>query len=426
MDEHRFSLERLILRRFLLSGVWLVRVAVLAGILSYVITMQWRPEAGAGAKDTPLEQLAREDLHSPVWSLAFSSDGSYLAAATVAGDVWLEDLATRRVRRFLQGLGRTAPFLVFVPGEHVLAVAGEQPTVEFWDVDTGSERAAPVSARMIGSPLVFSPVGTLLAVRGRDGNGEPVVITLWDWPGRRRLATLEGHRGVINCLAFSPDGSRLASGDSQGLVKIWDLASRREQASFRAHELGIIKAVVFSPDGTLLATASHLDRQVRLWDAATGAPRGTLPTALTDVNALAFSSRRSTLAMASGGGVVSFWDVVRRQELGTLRIQGVRLQSLAFSPDSRRFATGGSDGAVPPLGPDPGTPQRCVPWPVRCRAFTPQRRAAAMSTSRQDRLAILRPCGVQGHLDIDLRPRLRWISGARSSSARFDSDILAS
>jgi WD40 repeat protein len=130
-------------------------------------------------------------------------------------------------------------------------------------------------------------------------------------------------------------------------VKIWDLAARREQASFRAHEgWKIIQAAVFSPDGTLLVTAGLLDREVRLWDAATCTPRGTLPAPENFVRALAFSPRDPILAMAGGDGVVSLWDVVRRQRLGTLGPRGVSLLSVAFSPDGRRLATGGRDGTL--------------------------------------------------------------------------------
>src|SRR5262245_37048177 len=79
MTDHRSSAGRVIPRRILLSGVWLGTVAVLSGILSYLVTTQGNPEAGPGAQDTPFAQLAREDLHAPVWSLAFASDGAYLA-----------------------------------------------------------------------------------------------------------------------------------------------------------------------------------------------------------------------------------------------------------------------------------------------------------------------------------------------------------
>jgi WD40 repeat protein len=130
-------------------------------------------------------------------------------------------------------------------------------------------------------------------------------------------------------------------------VIIWDPATRRERTSLQAQEIGrIVQAAAFSPDGTLLVTAGLLDHEVRFWDAATGAPRGTLPAPGTCVNALAFAPRSPTLALAGGDGVVALWDIVRRRELGTLRTRGPTLQAVAFSPDGRRLATGGIDGAL--------------------------------------------------------------------------------
>ena len=69
-NSHRPSAERVIPGRILLSGVWLGMVAVLTGILSYIVTTHGDPEAGAGARGTPFAQIAREDLPETVGSLS--------------------------------------------------------------------------------------------------------------------------------------------------------------------------------------------------------------------------------------------------------------------------------------------------------------------------------------------------------------------
>jgi WD40 repeat protein len=345
--KYKKSKRYVIYEQIFIIRVWVVIVALLAGILSCAVVTEPRRGSGAGGEDRPFGQLAREDLGAPVWSLAISADGAYLASATITGDVWLNERSTGRVVRLESGPWSSVQSLAFAPASHILAVAGVHPAVRLWDVDTGKELVTFEVRRRFAKSVVFSTDGALLAVSERGGDGAGGVIALWDWRKGRRLATLEGHRGVVNALAFSADGSLLASGDSQGNLKLWDLAMHRERTSLRPHEIGRgIQALAFSPDGTLLATAALLDREVRLWDAATGVPRGMLPAPTNGVNGLAFSPHGPTLAMARGDGVVALWDVVRRRELGVMTTRGATLQSVVCSPDGHQLATGGADGAL--------------------------------------------------------------------------------
>jgi WD40 repeat protein len=328
-------------------GGWLFILAGSGGLTLIAIAASTEYEAGSTDLEQPFAQVSRQDYQAPIWSLAYSADGGYLAAATLTGDVWLDERAIGRVARLEHRSWISVQSLAFAPVQHVLAVAGDHPAVRLCDVVTGRELATLGVDSGFAKSVAFSTDGVMLAVGERRGPGEGGVVALWDWRKPRRLAVLEGHRGVINVLAFSGDGSQLASGDSQGFVRVWDVATRRERMTLRAQGNGrIIQSLTFSPDGTLLVTAGHLDGDVRLWDAASGAPRGMLPTTRTGVNAMAFAPNGVTLAMAGGDGAISLWDLAGRREVGILRTPGATLQSLAFSPDGRHLATGGADGAV--------------------------------------------------------------------------------
>jgi WD40 repeat protein len=210
------------------------------------------------------------------------------------------------------------------------------------DAESGEEREPLALDRGNNAMHVaFSRDGKHMATRGFGGK-----LTVWEWASRRRLAALKIRHGSVGSLAFSPDGSTLAAGDSAGLLGLWDVNSGEEQTTFRAHEPGDgVTAVAFSPDGTGVVTASFLGRTVRLWT-PDGEMRAALPRVDSGVWALAFSPDGTLLAMARGDGIASLWGLAEARELGSLRANEMGLQSIAFSGDGRVLATGGRDGCV--------------------------------------------------------------------------------
>jgi WD40 repeat protein len=154
-------------------------------------------------------------------------------------------------------------------------------------------------------------------------------------PGPRPLATLRGHRGPVQALAFSPDGRTLASGGGLTRIlaecKLWDVPTGAARAALIGHN-GAVRVLAFSPDGRLLASGGF-DGTIRLWDAVTGEPRGTLGGHAEEVSALAFARDGGTLASAGYDRTVRLWDVAtgreRRRLTDAPRWVGNRL---AFSP----------------------------------------------------------------------------------------------
>ncbi len=332
------------------GGTWL-------GVCFLVLGVSWmakdfivgdEPEPGSVPGDADRSQAQRswQDCGSPVPALAVSPGGPYLGWATIGGDVWMSELSSSRSFRLGRGSMGSARSVSIAPDGRVLAVAGSGASVRLWDMDEGRMLDKLEIDRDVAKTVAFAPTGRLLAV-GEWSNRGFGAVSLWDWRDRRRCRVLDGHPGGINALAFSRDAALLASCDSAGFVKVWDVADGRERARWPASRGGTaVVALALSPDGTRLATAALFDSVVRLWDATSGRPCGSVAGRESSVNGLTFSPDGKLLAVARQDGTVEIRDASGARELGSIGPRSSALQAVIFAPDGRTLATGGADGCL--------------------------------------------------------------------------------
>jgi WD40 repeat protein/transcriptional regulator with XRE-family HTH domain len=287
---------------------------------------------------------------------AVSPDGAMLATTDVDGrTIRLWDV--RHLRELGSALtgGDVAASAAFSPDGKLLATGELHGTIRLWDVAHRRPSGAPlhgVTYRVIG--LRFSPDGSLLATSGAGiGAGYPhTTIQLWDVTHRRLRLSLLGPPTLsgICCVAFSPNGSLLAAGTSDGTIQLWDT---RKGPGFGGL-VGVLTGprsyvfdLAFSPDGKTLASCGQ-DGSIQLWDVARQR-QISQPFAgqAFDVDSIAFSPRGSLLAFGGLDGTVRFWDVQRRHPLGTSLISRTgAVYKVAFSPDGMTLIAGSNPGTV--------------------------------------------------------------------------------
>jgi WD40 repeat protein/serine/threonine protein kinase len=178
----------------------------------------------------------------------------------------------------------------------------------------------------------------------------PEELREWEWHYVKRLCRagkrpLHGTAAApVTCVAYSPDGRRVAAGRRNGVVDVWDVATGRLQIAVGNHT-EIVRDLAFSPDSQFLASAGE-DGGVRVISLATGQLIHTFPTPTPFLRKITYSPDGRYLAASDTLGTVQVWDARTRKILHVLPRQRYAVMGLAFDPDSKRLAVGDLDGKV--------------------------------------------------------------------------------
>jgi WD40 repeat protein/serine/threonine protein kinase len=293
-----------------------------------------------------------------VKSIAFSSNGALLASGSDDGSVKLLDVKRGRVVKTHNSYSGKVSCVTFSPNGALLASGSENGAVKLLDVVSGLKVKTLNGSSSKVNCIDFSPSGELLASGSDDG-----AVKLWDVASGREVKTLKGHFGKVNCVVFSLGGALLVSGSDNRAVKLWNVKRGREVrrgwkrfiANVRAAYSGYqvlswdskkVESMALSPDGEILATGSS-DGLVNLWNLATGNEVRRLPKHSGVVKSVAFSPDGSLLVSGSYDGTMKLCVVVSGQEeiVRTIKHSG-EVNSVAFSPDGALLASGSDDGTV--------------------------------------------------------------------------------
>ncbi|MCP3100231.1 High-affnity carbon uptake protein Hat/HatR [Myxococcus sp. K15C18031901] len=183
--------------------------------------------------------------------------------------------------------------------------------------------------------------------RAAQGTGRPWLESLL--PLRDELEGVElalRHEAQVLQVAYSPTGDRLATGSwaDERNVLVWDAATGERLLALDGHE-GEIRALAWSPDGARLASGSR-DHDARLWDARTGELLHAMTGQEGQVTAVAFSPDGQVLATGNLGWKVRLFDVASGEKERTFSGHMQSVLTLAFHPSGRWLASGSSDNTV--------------------------------------------------------------------------------
>jgi WD40 repeat protein len=286
-----------------------------------------------------------------VHDLAFSPDGKSLATVGKRQLMRVLDAETG-TEKLAVAVSRDTWRVAFSPAGGLIAIAGGGPTRVF-DADTGEDAVKlEKPGEQWALDIEFGPDGSLLAVAEAGAfpgtiDGAVADARIWEVETGRWVRDQVGHRRDelqdVTGVAFSGDGSTLATASYDGTVILWDVASGEQGRTLVAGSP--VNCMAMRPDGGMVA-AGTLDREIVLLDTGMGAEVRVLEEDLGFPTSAAFSPDGGMLAIGYWGAALRLWDVTSGEQIGNLDGDHRGGVTAAYSPDGTLVASGDRAGML--------------------------------------------------------------------------------
>ncbi len=274
--------------------------------------------------------------NQPVYSLAFSSDESYLASGGEDKTIYIMDLNSGEVAYTLENNYFPIRFLKFAQKDEILAACG--PDIKLMNLDGNLLRTFSGNTTHIWS-FDFN-AETSIIVSGSYARN----IRVWDYSSGEAVFILEGHEKSTLPVAISHDGKYIVSGSLDRSVRIWNAATGKELKKLERHTDNIY-SVRFHPGGKYFASASG-DKTIRLWDFEKGDVIKTYIGHDKNVMDLDFSPDGNHLISCSLDNTIILWETISGKKLYSFVEHKGFVNSVKYSPTGKYFASASSDKTV--------------------------------------------------------------------------------
>ena len=218
--------------------------------------------------------------------------------------------------------------------ESLGALGRTNGSLEIWNLASGALLTSYRGHQASVSVIAFSPKGRHLASGTTEGELKIWALDDWHQVTKLRFPSTDSY---LSSAVFSPDGKTVAAGCLNGKVRLWQVPTGRLVLDLDTRD--VVMSLSFSPGGKLLAATTMVANEVRIFQLPSGAEFASLKAHVMGIGAVAFCPDGKTLATGGFDGKVKLWNLKTLQEIVTFPL-GTRVPVLQFSPDGRALAIG--------------------------------------------------------------------------------------
>ncbi len=306
---------------------------------------------------------------------AFSPTENTIATGGNGASVLLADTDTGKLKHKFSGHTRYIRSLAYSPDGTILATGSDDETLRLWDTDTGTAHLPPIDTSGDPYSITFSRDGELVAcivntnsadhlrtyetASGKQLHSIKVYTRTGPIFGRNQRNLEIEHSRWVEKIAFSPDGTTIASCATDNAIRFWDVDNgthlrKIDTPEYTAHD------IAFSPDGQTITSMSF--GFIHQWNVETGTELRTIPMPgeMRELNYMALNSDGTMAAMGFRDSTVRLWDMADITQTRVLKGHTSWIRLVTFSPDGRTLASSSADGTILLWDIEPGIPSPTI------------------------------------------------------------------
>ncbi|PQO27310.1 hypothetical protein C5Y96_17350 [Blastopirellula marina] len=302
----------------------------------------------AQARSDSANKLSTES-EQPLRSVSFSLDGTKLATAGNFPSVQIWDADTGSpVDALAKQPGSLSP-ITFLDNDRLLSGFGTteavvwqlNPTWRLRQTIGSSEKDDPIMGRVTSLDIDANDARLLIGSGLPSRNGELGLFRLED--GARIHHLPNAHSDVVYSARFSPDGTQFISGGADKYARLWNLTGENSLKQLEGHS-DYVLGVSWKEDATSIATASS-DQTIKIWDVETADQSRAISGFGRDITSLRYIGETAHVVSSCGDGIVRLHDAANGKSLRTFSA-GVWLHCVDATSDEKLVIAGGDDGRL--------------------------------------------------------------------------------